>query len=179
LSELTALVKFVRSRFEGGPLKLHYGARSIRAGNAGFTAEATAWIFGSPYATMRYSASSPCTHSYNVELGGCIWCGVYGSNGRIIAHTGKRTEVGTMYWFPYRATLAKLKKHRVPKNYPPLDVAVRYVVRAGEAWWVDLLEAWPALGTEKEARKHTLMALRRFKTLYSEVPPQRKPQEGP
>lgn len=176
MSELEALVRFARSRFDGGPEKLHGGVRSIKAGRHGFTGEATAWIFGDDNVTMRQTSTAPCTHSYSAELGGCVWCGVHGADGRIIAHKGQRTTSEVAYRFPYKAALGKLKRLPVPAGWPALNVVVQHVVRSGVVDAAALLEHWPALVDEDSAMKHAVVALRRFRAVYSEAPPQRRPR---
>ncbi len=176
MSELEALVRFARSRFDGGPEKLHGGVRSIKAGRYGFTSEATAWIFGDDGVTMKQTSTAPCSHQYSAELGGCVWCGVHGADGRIIAHKGLRTTSEVAYRFPYKAALGKLKRLPVPAGLPRLDAVVQSVVRAGRVDTGALVEGWPALIDEAGAMRHAVVALRRFRAVYSEAPPQHRPR---
>ena len=176
MSELEALIRFAKSRHESGPAKLHHGVRSIRAGRSGFTAEAAAWLFGSDAVTVRQTSTSPCTHSYSADLGGCAWCGVHGPDGRIITHKGERTTTSVVYRFPYKAALAKLSRLPVPDGYPRLHEVVRLLVGAGAMWRAQMVERWPALVSEEKAAQHAAVALRRFRSVYSEAPPQRWPR---
>ena len=176
MSEFDALLRFARSRYDGGPMKLHRGVRSIKAGTYGWTAEAVAWIFGNGVETQKQTTTAPCSHSYSAELGGCAWCGVHGADGRIITHKGVRTTQEVVYRFPYKAALTKLARLPVPVGFPSLDRCVALAVRHGAQAPQLVVGEWAAVGDEKAAKRHLALALRRFRSVYSEAPPQTLPR---
>jgi len=176
VNELRALVDFVKSRRETGPLKLHHGVRSIKAGRYGFTAEAEAWIFGDDATTVKQTSTAPCQHSYSAELGGCVWCGVYGADGKIIAHKKERTIESTVYRFPYKAALSKIARFPVPQGYPRMHDTIAIVLDAGASWPAALVERYPAIESQTEALRHAAVCLRKFRAVYSEAPPQHWPR---
>ena len=176
MSEYSALVRFARSRYDGGPMRLHRGVRSIKAGAYGWTAEAVAWIFGNGVETQKQTVTAPCSHSYSAELGGCAWCGVHGADGKIIAHRGVRTTQEVVYRFPYKAALTKIKRLPVPDGFPTFDKCVALAVRHGAQAPQLVVDGWAAVGNAGTAQRHLTVALRKFRAVYSEAPPQHSPR---
>ena len=171
MSDFARLVVFARERLEELPSRIHAARALADDGSPAWAREFSTWISSSPYALRSVETREPCDHGGKQEQG-CESCAVFGEDGRVIANTGHRIKRATLYRWPARAALARMAKLPVPEGFPSLPEALSLAARVGFAP-IYMVDRYPAVADEGRAARHALVALRRFKALYTAEPPVR------
>jgi len=170
MKTLHELREFARERLDDFPERLHQRAIS-GDGSPAWSREFLEWMTSSPFAIKTVETREPCDHNGN-EPSRCSQCALFADDGAIVASTGQRVKRSVLYRHPARAALARLAKLPVPSGFPPLDQTVILATRSGFS--VPLMsDLFPALSGDDRALRHVVVALRRFRAIYTVEPPVR------
>jgi hypothetical protein len=170
MTTLHDLREFARERLDDFPERLHQRAIS-GDGSPQWSREFMAWLTGSPFAVKTVETREPCDHS-GTDAGSCSSCAVFADDGSILSSTGQRVKRSVLYKHPARAALARLAKLPVPPGFPALDQTVILSTRSGFSV-PHLVMLFPALSGDDRALRHVVVALRRFRAVYTAEPPVR------
>lgn len=161
---------FARQRLVDYPTRIHQRALG-EDGAPQWTREFLTWISASPFAVRTVETHEPCDHR-GAEADACNDCAVFADDGSILSSTGQRVKRSVLYKYPERAALSRLAKLPVAAGLPRLDEVVLLASREG--FNIPLLvELYPALIDNNRALRHVIVALRKFKQLYTAEPPVR------